>query len=256
VIAAPSTGDIGYAKDGASFTSVPMTYVGIAFRALEGDTSRDAVRVLDGDGDLAKPVFLGPAPDRGAADGGPHTATTPDNLVSWPSRGATPDPAFWDKALTAFAQGLGAKRGDVEGKALFAGDDDAGNVFVFGQAWISGSDAHTFGYSVNGKGEATPFLGPVTDKGPSVLAFVVAAGTGQTTETLVVVPEPIVQTTYYGEAQSEYIEITGQGHLNGVTLIDRRPDVQGDMLKLLDANGRKVFEGQVAMLLCGVKECG
>ncbi|MCU1675222.1 MAG: hypothetical protein JWN77_3335 [Frankiales bacterium] len=257
VVAAPSTGEIGYATSGKAFSSLPMPYPGIAFRGLEGDTSADAVRVLDGDGDESNPVFEGPAPDPGSGgnDGGVPAATTPDNLVPWPTRGAAVDPALWDKALTAFAAGVGAKRDDVEGKVLFVGPDDAGNRFIFGQGWVSGNDAYTIGYSVNAKGEATPFLGPVTDKGVGVLAFVVAAGTGQSTETLVVIPDPAVTKTFYGEAQSEYIEVTGQENLDGVSLIDRRLRVQGDMLKLLAGN-QKVFEGKVESLLCGLKGCG
>ncbi len=254
VLAAPTTGELGYAKDYRNFRTLVGPAPGVAYSPLEGDTINDAVRVLDGDGNLDKPVFLGPAPDFVARNSG---SAAPDNLVTWPSRGATPDAAFLEKALTAFAQGLGAKRSDVEGKVLFAGDDDARNVFVFGQAWIKGSDAHTFGYSENSAGEATPFLGPVTANRPALLAFVVAAGAGQSRDTLIVVPTPGAAKTYYGAAQSEYTEITGQDYLKGVTLIDRSPKAQGnDMLKLVDAQGNKLFEGKVGPLLCGVKSCG
>ena len=256
VLASPEVGDLSYAPDGKSFrTGDDARFPGVAFFPLEGDTSKDVVRLLDGNGDLDKPLFLGAAPDLEAT--GESVVNPPDNLVSWPARGATPKPDFLEAATVAYAQAVGAKRGDVQAKVLFAGDDDARNRYVFGQAWIKGSDAHTFGYSVNGKGEATPFLGPVTDKSPAVLAFVVAAGTGQSRDMLVVVPEPAAATTYYGAAQSEYIEITGQDYLKGVRLIDRFPNEQGnDMLKLVDAQGRKLFEGKVGPLLCGVKSCG
>ena len=257
VLAAPSTGQISYAADGRTFTDYDGPVPGVAFFPLEGDTSRDTVRVLDGDGDLDDPVFLGTAPDAGSADdGGAPTGTTPDNLVSWPTRGAAVDPAFWEQALSAYARSVGAKRNDVEGKVLFAGDDDARNRFVLAQAWISGNDAHTFGYSVNADGEATPFLGPITSKGPAVLALLVPAGTGQTTDTLVVVPEPAVKKTYYGQPQSEWVEIVGQEHLEGVALIDRQPDASGDLIKLETASGQLVFRGEVQPLLCGAKECG
>lgn len=249
MLASPATGDISYAADGTTWQPLTMPAAGVAFRALEGDTSRDAVRVLDGNGDLDKPVFLGPAPDF-------QSVGQPDNLVLWPSRGATLDTDVFETALTSFATGVGRDRGDVDGSVLFFGDDDAGNVFLLGQAWVKGSDAHTFGYSVNGKGEATPFLGPITKKDPPVLAFVVQAGTGQTTDTLVVIPRPDVTTAYYGQPQSEWIEIVGQDSLKGVVLIDRQPDARGDLLKLETANGTKVFEGEVASLLCGVKSCG
>lgn len=161
-----------------------------------------------------------------------------------------------ERALSAFARGLGVQRSDVDGKLLFAGDDDARNVYVFGQAWITGGDARTFGYSENSAREATPFLGPVTGEDPDVLAFVMAPGTGQTRETLIVIPKPSVTKAFYGEAGSEYIEIEGQEYLDGVKLVDRRPGVQGDMLKLLLADGSTAFEGEIETLLCGTKECG
>lgn len=192
----------------------------------------------------------------GGSDASRPSKRGPSNVVGWRSRGVAPDPAFLDKALTEFGRALGADRGDVDGKVLFAGDDDARNVYVFGQAWIEGGDAHTFGYTVNAAGTATPFVGPVTAADPDVLAFVMAPGTGQTRETLFVVPSPSVATTHYGEAGSEYIELSGQEYLDGVKLVDRRPGVEGDMLKLLLPDGTRAFEGEVASLLCGLKECG
>jgi len=259
VLASPSTGDLAYAKDyrdDRDFRTVVGPAPGVGYQPLEGDTSNDAVRVLDGDGDLDKPVFLGPAPDAaGSGDGGARPSTTPDNLLSWPGRGATPPPDFREAWLSSYAKGVGAKRSEVEGKVLFYGDDDSSNRFLVGQAW-TGDQAHTVGYSVNGKGEATPFLGRITDKGTPVLAMVVAPGTGQSTETLVVVPQPAVKKTYYGAPQSEWIEIVGQDYLEGVTLIDRRPGTQDDLLKLETASGQKVFEGKIFPLLCGLKGCG
>ena len=254
VLAAPSTGDIAYAADGLAFQSVPMPEAGVGFHALEGDTSRDAVRVLDGDGNLDKPVFQGPAPDFGSAsgDGGPRT-TTPDNLVAWPMRGTQPSDAVVAQAVAAFAQALGAKPGDVEHRLLFATRDDAGRDLLLGQAWISGNDAHTFGWVGGASGGL--FLGPVTDKGPALLAFLAAAAPGQTQDTLVVVPEPAVKTTYWGPAQSEYVEIVNQERYAGATVINRPKGEQGDMLKLLDAQGQKVFEGEVQPLLCTAQDC-
>ena len=63
ILAAPSTGDISYAADGTSYKSVAMVRPGVAFQPLEGDTSSDRVRVLDGNGDLDHPVFEGSAPE-------------------------------------------------------------------------------------------------------------------------------------------------------------------------------------------------
>lgn len=191
-----------------------------------------------------------------AAAGSKAAADAPANVVDWPSRGAAPAPGLMEKALSAFARAVGVKRHDVQGKLLFAGDDDSRNTYVFGQAWIKGSDAHTFGYSESSARAGTPFLGPVTGEDPPLLAFVLAPGTGQTRETLMVIPKPAVSEVFYGEAGSEYTEIEGQEYLDGVKLVDRRPGVQGDMLKLLLADGSKAFEDDVESLLCGTKECG
>ena len=249
VVAAPSTGLISYAANGTSYDDYDGPLPGVAFFPLGADTSTDRIRVLDGNGDLDNPVFEGPAPDRGPSDDGGGTRS-PDNVVSWPTRGATVDPAVWEQALTAYARGVGAQRNDVEGKVLFAGDDDSGNRYVFGQAWISGNDAHTFGYTVTTKGEAIPFLGPIIEKGPAVLAFALPGNR------VVVVPEPAVRKTYYGQPQSEWIEIVGQEELDGVTIIDRAPGAAGDLIKLETATGRLVFRGELQPLLCGIKGCG
>lgn len=92
VVAAPSTGDISYAPDGRSFSSVPMVQPGVAFHALEGDTSQDVVRVLDGDGDLAHPVFQGAAPDlarpTASPPGRPAEPTQPAEVTSAPALAA------------------------------------------------------------------------------------------------------------------------------------------------------------------------
>lgn len=62
VVASPATGDIGYALDGTTFRSIQRS-PGIGLTPLEGDTTKDVVRVLDGDGNEDEPVFRGPAPD-------------------------------------------------------------------------------------------------------------------------------------------------------------------------------------------------
>lgn len=63
VVAAPTTGQLEYAKDGSTFNPIAGAAPGVGYAPLEGDTSRDAVRVLDGNGDIDHPVFEGPAPD-------------------------------------------------------------------------------------------------------------------------------------------------------------------------------------------------
>lgn len=63
VLAAQSIGQLEYAADGRAYVPLPGHVPGYGVMPLEGDTSRDRVRVLDGDGDLDHPVFDGPAPD-------------------------------------------------------------------------------------------------------------------------------------------------------------------------------------------------
>ena len=105
VLAAPTTGQISYAADGETFrdiqlkdvaqldgspaTPVETTVPGVGVTPLQGDTSRDAVRVLDGDGDLDHPVFLGPAPDYAAATPSPSPEPTqPPEVSSAPTLAA------------------------------------------------------------------------------------------------------------------------------------------------------------------------
>jgi hypothetical protein len=258
IVAAPTTGQISYAVDGATFRDLPGVDVGVAFQALEGDTSKDVVRVLDGDGDLDHPVFLGPAPDSGARSDGAPTATTPDNLLSWPARGATPDAALLEQATAAFATSLGAKRPDVEAKVLFAGTDKAGRGYVLLQAWIHGNDAHTFGYVQDGAGGGEPFLGPVTDKGPALLAYLVSAAPGQASDTLVILPEPGAgAVSYAASATAPYRTVAnGRSDLNGVGVVDRDPRASSDRIRVQLADGSPLFEGAVQPLLCGASSCG
>jgi hypothetical protein len=93
VIAAPTTGQIEYAKDGSSFrplTGVAPDIPGVAYAPLEGDTSHDLVRVLDGNGDMDHPVFLGPAPDyvRPTPTATPPSTAQPQETTSAPTLAA------------------------------------------------------------------------------------------------------------------------------------------------------------------------
>lgn len=63
VLAAPSTGQISYDPGSGTFAALSSAWPGVALVELQGDTSRDAVQVLDGNGDLDAPLFQGPAPD-------------------------------------------------------------------------------------------------------------------------------------------------------------------------------------------------
>ncbi len=252
VVASPRTiGDLSYASDGSSFATANGPFPGVAFVPLEGDTSKDAVRVLDGNGDLDKPLFLGPAPDYQRVD-------RPDNAVIWKTSGyPAPSAEFVEKAVAAFATGMGHKRVDVDYQILVAGEDDAKNVYVFGQAWAAGQPAQSFGLVRNGRGEETPLLGAVTTS-ETVLAFAIPAGVGQSTETIAVAfNASVVASVLYGAAASEYRAVgAGQDLSSGVVLVERDPRAQGDKLKLADSAGTTVFEGEVASLLCGIKGCG
>jgi hypothetical protein len=127
------------------------------------------------------------------------------------------------------------------------------------QAWLPGDDAYTFGYTVRPDGEAVPFLGPKTDPQTPVLALLVQAAPGQSTDTLIVVPRPGTGQVLYGEAAGEYRAV-GEGRgVDGVVLVERAPGAAGDRLRLLDADGdldAPFFDGAVEDLLCGLRGCG
>jgi len=105
VIAAPTTGQLEYAKDGSSFGPIAGRLPGVGYVPLEGDTSGDAVRVLDGNGDIDHPVFQGPAPDYqrptpAPASRGPQETTSAPALAAryafnpdlpWKYRGTSRD---------------------------------------------------------------------------------------------------------------------------------------------------------------------
>lgn len=89
VIASPSVGAVLYAADGFDFHEIhaPGPTAGVAYAPLEGDTSSDMVRVLDGDGDLSHPLFLGPAPDY-TPPAPPPSARQPDETSAAPALAA------------------------------------------------------------------------------------------------------------------------------------------------------------------------
>jgi hypothetical protein len=78
ILAGPTTGQISYAADGTTFRDYPGVDVGVVFVPLEGDTSRAVVRVLDGDGDLDNPVFLGRIPTATGSGDVPSPSPSPD----------------------------------------------------------------------------------------------------------------------------------------------------------------------------------
>ena len=95
-----------------------------------------------------------------------------------------------------------------------------------------------------------------TEPDAPVLALLVPAAKGQSTDTLVVVPRPGTGQVLDGEAASEYRPGgEGQDGRDGVVLIDRAPGTKGDVLRLLDGDGQTTFDGPVGNLLCRLDGC-
>jgi hypothetical protein len=258
ILASPRTGQISYARDGANFQTYPGLDVGVVFVPLEGDTSHDAVQVLDGNGNIDAPVFTGPAPD--AATNTPSPApggSPPANALEWAPRGAVPSTALLEQATAAFATSLGAKRQDVEVRVLYAGTDKANADYVFLQAWIHGEQAHTFGFVSDGKGGGEPFLGPViAAKHPVILAFVIAF---PQSESLVLIAQPGVGPfSYATSATAAYQQVgNGRSDLNNVAVIDRDARATSDRIEVLAGDGMQVlYRGALQPLLCGATSCG
>jgi hypothetical protein len=252
VVTAPSTGDISYAKDGSTFRSLADVEQGVVFLPLEGDTSHDLLRVLDGNGDLDRPVFLGPAPDADSA--GQTQSYTPANYLKWPTRGAV-DARTEDQAVTAYAQAVGSTSAEVGHHVLWGGTDKSGRDLVFMEAWVPGGKAQTFGFVSTGE----PFLGPEIGPSPDVLAYLASGAPGTGADVLVVLPRigagPF---SYASSASAPYREVgNARSDLNNVAVIDRDPKATSDRLKVLDGDGMKVlYDGAVQPLLCGASGCG
>jgi hypothetical protein len=257
IIAGPATGQIAYAADGSTFQDVPSDYglPGIGYAALDGDTSHDAVRVLDGNGNMDNPVYLGPAPDY--ADTPATTVQQPANYLNylnWPTRG-TVDARTESQAISAFAQAKGTTDDKVGHHVLWGGTDKSGRQLVFMVAWVDGGSAQTFGFVSTGE----PFLGPVIGKSPDVLAYLASGAPGTTTDVLVVLPRlgagPF---SYAVSATAPYRQVgNARSDLENVAVIYRDPKATSDRLKVLDGDGMKVlYDGAVQPLLCGASSCG
>lgn len=261
VVAAPAVGSLQYGADRATeWADMTALADGVAIAPLEGDPATDAYRVLDPSG---TELFSADAPDvveQAPVEGGGQPASPapePQNLLDWPARGSA-TPELRSRVLDVYAQAVGTTPDDVDGRLLFGGSDDTGREFAFLQAWRLGQDAQTVGLVTGGGQPDVPFLGPVLDRGPAVLAFVVPAGTGQDTDTLVVLPEPAAgQVLYAPDATSEPAPVTPAG--DGAWLVERSTRPGDDQLLVLDGDGdldAPVFRGSVLPLLCGAKGCG
>jgi hypothetical protein len=268
VVAAPGSGAVEYASDGENFRDIqiklmveqfgsPSTQVetttGIGLTALVGDTSKDVVRVLDGQGGLAHPIFEGPAPDYAGPTSTTDT-TKPGNYVEWQTRGAV-DARTESQAVSAFAQAKGTTDNQVGHHVLWGGTDKSGRNLVFMEAWVHGQQAQTFGFVSTGE----PFLGPVIGKTPDVLAYLASGAPGTGTDVLVILPRlgagPF---SYATSATAPYRQVgNARSDLENVAVIDRDPKATSDRLKVLDGDGMKVlYDGAVQPLLCGASGCG
>jgi hypothetical protein len=269
VVAAPGSGAVEYASDGENFRDIqiklmveqfgsPSTQVetttGIGLTALVGDTSKDVVRVLDGQSGLAHPIFEGPAPDYAGPTSVATSAPRPANYLEWQTRG-TVDARTESQAVSAFAQAKGTTDDKVGHHVLWGGTDTSGRNLVFMEAWVAGGSAQTFGFVSTGE----PFLGPVIAKSPDVLAYLASGAPGTGTDVLVILPRlgagPF---SYATSATAPYREVgNARSDLNNVAVIYRDPKASSDKLKVLDGDGMKVlYDGAVQPLLCGASGCG
>lgn len=191
----------------------------------------------------------------------PQEAVPSNVLSTWPTRGtSTGGPAQADVRL-AFARAFGrdAEVTQVRFRELFVAGAGQSAPFTVGQAWFVGDQsAYQVSYAIAPNGPEF-FLGPQTMADPAVLAFQVPDAAG-TSYLLAVVPQPQTgQVLYDDNSTGAFRPVTGQDQRDGVVLIDRSPRATNDRLQLLDGNGdldHPTFEGSVASLLCGARECG
>jgi hypothetical protein len=247
-VAAPGVTGFGY---GGS----PMTPVadGVAVAPVTGAVQELLVR-----GPGGSTLFRGTPRETSASMTG-----FPSNLLtSWPQRGEKPSYGDLSGVPRAFAEGMGRPQdaGLAHYRELFVGNTGKGEAFTVGQAWFQGEDkAYNVSYSLPPNSEPDLFLGKPTPAGATVLAFTVPNLAGMS-DLLVVVPAPGAgQVLYDTDGTGAFQPVTGQDQRDGVVLIDRSTQATSDRLQVLDGNGdydHPMYEGPVAPLLCGLKECG
>ena len=260
VAVAPTVTAVAYAGDGVTYEPVQLARGGgLTLRTLEAGSSPDRLRITDDRlGTFESDLYAGPTDgDPGVLDGEPANL-----LGDWPVRGDRAAGPPDSDLLTAFATAVQDLEpdGEPQFRALFAGSDDSGLSYVFGQAWMPGGQAYTVGLTSGGESGAEFFLGPVTDADVQLLAFVTCCAPGTTTDTLVVIPEPGTgQVLYAQSADADFTPVgEGQDFLDGVVLVDRDPRATSDRLQLLDGDGdldKPTFTGDVTSLLCGARDC-
>lgn len=252
VVAAPTTGRLEYAKDGSTFTPIAGALPGVGYVPLQGDTSRDVVRVLDGNGDIGHPVFQGPAPDAAAPTSG--NSARPTNALDWQTRG-TVDTRLESQAVSAYAQARGTQDAVVGHQVLWGGTDSAGRSLLLMQAWVGAGPAQTFGMVSTGE----RFLGPVIGKNPPLLAYLAAGAPGSSADVLVLLPRPGAGPfSYASSAAAPYRQVgNARSDLQNVAITYRDPKATSDRVQVLDGDGMHVlYDGPVQKLLCGATSCG
>ena len=254
VVAAPGT-TVDYAPAGQSLQPMVALADGVGTGPLEPGPDGDYYAVRAPDGSVVKEVG---APDRAPAlsrgEGDPGTVAgvpPPANALDWPTRGGLLVDLY-EQAVVAFAAEVGAERGDVGARLLYAGQR-GDRVVVLLQAWARGQDASSFGYVIDTSdlaGRALP--GRVLRPEDATVALLVPAAPGESTDALLVVPSPAAREVRYSPDGGEPLSVR-QGSATGTAqLIDRAPGAEGDTLLVLDGSGerdRALYDGDVAGLL-------
>jgi hypothetical protein len=253
-VAAPDARRLDYAPDGATYREMAVKAPGVGLVGLEGDTSRDRVRLTHADGSSLE----ADAPEPSGADAPPVTGERPDNVLDWPFRGVADD-ALVARAAAAYAQAQQVPVDQVEYDVLLTAGTDGGLAYAVLQAWVRGERAQVFALVERPDGTSEPVLQPLTDPDVPVVAVLLTGVPGRTTDELVVLPQPQTGQVLYTPPGGQERPVEPAPGLDGVVLIDRQFGADRDRLRVLDGDGdldAPVFDGLVFDLLCGETSCG
>ena len=246
---------------GASVLAVAA--IAVAVPLLRGDaetrpvgSSGDAPSAPTASTEASPSAAASSAPREASEPAGHGSSALPGNVLDWPGRGAESD--VIDDMHRAYARSRGDGAPETSAKVLFASDDDSGTRFVLAQMWVPGDErADTVGYVASAYAQPELQLKARLAKDAAVVAMLVPRSRGQENDTLVVVPRPGAgQVEYAADGRSFRRVGESQDYLDGVVLVDRAPTADADQVRVLDGDGRVLFEGPVRGLLCGAKGCG